>query len=187
MPRSELNIPEDSFVVCEVSRAIRQKGWLAAIDAVTLANKRGRRIDLILVGAGEMYDLLKDDVPDFVHLVGFKSNVRDYLAAADVGLLPSEYSGESFPLLIIDSFFAGRPVVSSNLGEVAAMVEDAGIVFNLVEGKVPIKELAKILRDLADNPDQYKKLKSRVSVVAQKFAIENVAEKYIKIYEEKLR
>ena len=187
VPRSELNIPEDSFVVCEVSRAIRQKGWLAAIDAVTLANKRGRRIDLILVGAGEMYDLLKDDVPDFVHLVGFKSNVRDYLAAADVGLLPSEYSGESFPLLIIDSFFAGRPVVSSNLGEVAAMVEDAGIVFNLVEGKVPIKELAKILRDLADNPDQYKKLKSRVSVVAQKFAIENVAEKYIKIYEEKLR
>ena len=187
VPRSELNIPENSFVACEVSRAIRQKGWLAAIDAVTLANKRGRRIDLILVGAGEMYDLLKDDVPEFVHLVGFKSNVRDYLAAADIGLLPSEYSGESFPLFIIDSFFAGRPVVSSNLGEVSAMVEDAGIVFDLIDGKVPIKELAKILRELADNPAQYEKIKSRVPVVAKKFAIENVAEKYIKIYEEKLR
>ena len=187
VPRSELGIPEDSFVACEVSRAIPQKGWLAAVDAVTLANKRrGRRIDLILVGAGEMYDLLRDNVPDFVHLTGFKSNVRDYLATADIGLLPSEYSGESFPLFIIDSFFAGRPVVSSNIGEIPAMIEDAGIVFDLVEGKVPIEELAKILRDLADNPDRYEKIRQRVEVVAQKFSIENVAEKYIAIYEEKV-
>ncbi len=185
VPRSELGIPEDSFVACEVSRAIPQKGWLAAVDAVTLANKHGRRIDLILVGAGEMYNLLHDNVPDFVHLVGFKSNVRDYLATADIGLLPSEYSGESFPLFIIDSFFAGRPVVSSNIGEIPAMIEDAGIVFDLVEGKVPIEELAKILRELADNPARYEKLKRRVEVVAKKFLIENVAEKYIEIYEEK--
>ena len=185
VPRSELGIPEDSFVACEVSRAIPQKGWLAAIDAVTLANKRGRRIDLILVGSGEMYDLLRDNVPDFVHLVGFKSNVRDYLATADIGLLPSEYSGESFPLFIIDSFFAGRPVVSSNIGEIPAMIEDAGIVFDLVEGKVPIEELAKILRALADDPARYEKLKRRVEVVAKKFLIENVAEKYIEIYEER--
>ena len=185
VPRSELNIPEDSFVACEVSRAIPQKGWLAAIDAVTLANKRGRRIDLILVGAGEMYNLLKGNVPDFVHLVGFKSNVRDYLATADIGLLPSEYSGESFPLFIIDSFFAGRPVVCSNIGEIPTMIEDAGIVFNLVDGRVPIEELAEILRELADNPARYEKLKRRVEVVSQKFLIENVAEKYISIYEEK--
>lgn len=186
VPRSELGIPEDSFVVCEVSRAIPQKGWLAAIDAVTLANKRGRRIDLILVGSGEMYDLLRDNVPNFVHVVGFKSNVRDYLATADIGLLPSEYSGESFPLFIIDSFFAGRPVVSSNLGEVSAMIEDAGIAFNLVGGHVPIEELAEILRDLADNPDSYEKIRSRVGKVSKKFLIENVAEKYISLYEEKL-
>ena len=185
VPRSELGIPEDAFVACEVSRAIPQKGWLAAIDAVELANKRGkRRIDLILVGAGEMYNLLKNGVPNFVHAVGFKSNVRDYLATADIGLLPSEYSGESFPLMIIDSFFAGRPVVSSNLGEVPAMIENAGIVFDLVEGKVPVKELARILRELADNPDRYEKLKSHVEAVSQKFLIENVAKKYISIYEE---
>ena len=182
--RADLNIPADSFVACVVSRAIPQKGWLAAIDAVTLANKHGRRIDLILVGAGEMYDKLIGNVPEFVHLVGFKSNVRDYLAAADVGLLPSEYAGESFPLLIIDSFFAGRPVVSSNLGEVSAMVEDAGIVFDLVEGKVPVETLAKILRELADNPAAYEKLRSRVEFVAEKFSIEHVAEKYIELYRE---
>lgn len=183
IPRADLNIPEKSFVACVVSRAIPQKGWQAAIDSVKLANEtEGRRIDLILVGAGEMYDKLKGNVPEFVHLVGFKSNVRDYLAAADIGLLPSEYAGESFPLLIIDSFFAGRPVVSSNLGEVSAMIEDAGIVFDLVNGKVPVAKLAKILRTLADNPERYEQMKSRVEFVAEKFWIEHVAEKYIDVY-----
>lgn len=184
--RADLNIPEKSFVACVVSRAIPQKGWQSAIDAVKLANNSGgRRIDLLLVGAGEMYDKLKGHVPDFVHLVGFKSNVRDYLAAADIGLLPSEYAGESFPLMIIDSFFAGRPVVSSNLGEVSAMIGEAGIVFDLVDGKVPVAELAEILRTLADNPDAYEKIKSHVAVAAEKFSIEHVAEKYIAVYEGK--
>ena len=186
VPRAELNIPEKSFVACVVSRAIPQKGWQAAIEAVKLANKSGgRRIDLILVGAGEMYDKLKGRVPKFVHLVGFKSNVRDYLAAADVGLLPSEYTGESFPLLIIDSFFAGRPVVSSNLGEVPAMIGEAGVVFDLVNGKVPVAELAKILRTLADNPKAYERIKSHVAESAEKFSLERVAEKYIAVYEGK--
>ena len=185
--RADLNIPADSFVACVVSRAIPQKGWLAAIDAVKLANERGgRRIDLILVGAGEVYDELVGNVPDFVHLTGFKSNVRDYLAAANVGLLPSEYAGESFPLLIIDSFFAGRPVVSSNLGEVPNMIDGAGIVFDLVDGKVPVDTLAKILRELADDSTAYEKISSRVAVAAEKFSIEHVADEYIKLYEGKI-
>ncbi|MBR1806307.1 MAG: glycosyltransferase family 4 protein, partial [Selenomonadaceae bacterium] len=182
--RADLNIPENSFVACVVSRAIPQKGWQSAIDAVTLANSQGgRRIDLILVGAGEVYDELVGNVPEFVHLTGFQSNVRDYLAAADIGLLPSEYAGESFPLLIIDSFFAGRPVVSSNLGEVPAMVVDAGIVFDLVDGKVPVDTLAKILRTLADDLTAYEKISSRVDAQAEKFSIEHVADEYIKLYE----
>ena len=181
--RADLNIPANSFVACVVSRAIPQKGWLPAIEAVELANKiGGRRIDLILVGAGEVYDKLRGNVSEFVHMVGFKSNVRDYLAAADVGLLPSEYAGESFPLLVIDSFFAGRPVVSSNLGEVAAMIGDAGIVFDLADGKIPVGILAEILRELADNRAAYEKISSRVAAQAEKFAIESVAEKYIAIY-----
>ena len=187
VPRADLNIPESSFVACVVSRAIPQKGWRAAIDAVTLANNfGGRRIDLILVGAGEVYDELIGNVPEFVHLTGFKSNVRDYLAAADVGLLPSEYAGESFPLLIIDSFFAGRPVVSSNLGEVPNMIDGAGVVFDLVDGKIPVETLAKILRSLADDKIAYEKISSRVEVAAEKFSIEHVAEKYLALYEGKI-
>lgn len=65
------------------SRAIPEKGWQAAIDAVELANKNSsRRIDLILVGAGEMFDKLNGKVSEFIHLT-----------AADTGLFPSEFAG----------------------------------------------------------------------------------------------
>lgn len=186
--RRDLNIAAEAFVCCVVSRAIPEKGWQAAIDAVALANKNSsRRIELILVGGGEMYDKLKDSAPDFVHLTGFKSNVRDYLAAADIGLLPSEFAGESFPLMIIDSLFSGKPVISSNLGESANMLkissgEMAGVVFDLAEGKVPLEKLSKILIELANNPAEYKKIAARVSEAAEKFSIERVAEKYIAVY-----
>lgn len=188
VPRESLGIPENSFTACVVSRAIPEKGWQAAIDAVTLANKNSsRRIDLVLVGDGEMYDKLKDTAPEFVHLTGFKSNVRDYLAAADIGLLPSEFAGESFPLLIIDSFFSGRPVVSSNLGEVANMLkistgEMAGITFDLVDGKVPVETLSEILTTLANDAAACEKIAARVAEAAEKFSIERVAEKYIAVY-----
>lgn len=189
IPRSELNIPQDSFVCCTVSRAIPEKGWQSAIDAVTLANKNSpRRIDLVLVGSGEMYDKLKGKVPDFVHLTGFKSNVRDYLTTADIGLLPSEFQGESFPLMIIDSLFSGRPVVTSDLGESAEMLktetgEFAGIVFELDDkDKVPIEKLAEILTTLANDSGEYEKLCERVPNAAKKFFIESVAEKYIDVY-----
>ena len=190
--RKSLDIPEKSFVCCVVSRAIPEKGWQAAIDAVELANKKSsRRIDLILVGAGEMYDKLSGKVSKFVHLTGFKSNVRDYLAAADIGLLPSEFAGESFPLMIIDSFFSGKPVVCSNLGEVVNMVKDsqgnfAGVVFDLVDGKVPVEKLSKILSRLA-NSGEYKKIAARVPSAAEKFSIDCVTDKYLTVYNEALQ
>ena len=62
------------------------------------------------------------------------------------------------------------------------MIGDAGIVFDLVNGKVPVSELAKILRTLADDPDAYEKIRSHVAESAEKFSLERVAEKYLAVY-----
>ena len=37
--RSEINVPENAFLICLVSRAIPEKGWQEAIEAVRLAEK----------------------------------------------------------------------------------------------------------------------------------------------------
>lgn len=68
--RSEMNLPEEAFVLCCVSRAIPDKGWTETIEAVDRARKScGKDIRLVLVGNGEVHDTLtKQGVPDFVTL-----------------------------------------------------------------------------------------------------------------------
>ncbi len=189
IPRGELGVPEDAFLLCVVSRAIPEKGWQPAMDAVLLAReKAGRDIHLLLVGGGEMYDRLLGKVPDCIHLMGFQSNVRDYFATADMGLLPSEFKGESFPLMIIDCLFCGKPVIASDLGESRNQLLDesgnpAGEIFELVDGKVPVETLANMIVKAADNEAYYEILRQRVASASEKFRMERVAADYMKVYE----
>lgn len=188
--RDELGIEENAFCVTLVSRAIKEKGWMSAIEAIKIANNKSERpIHLLLIGDGELYNYLnKKELPSFVHLLGRKGNVRDYFAMSDIGLLPSEFKGESFPLVIIEAFMSGIPVVASNLGEVENMITDsetkkkAGILFDLENGKVPVDKLASIIVELASNEQEYTQLKSNVEKVVNKFDITHVAEKYIEVY-----
>ena len=188
--RREMEIPEDAFVLCLVSRALPEKGWQAAVDAVAMARKEGgQEIHLLLVGCGEMYDKMKGKVPPYVHLMGFRSNVRDFFATADAGILPSEYKGESFPLTVIDCLYCGRPIIATDIGEVRNQLmtpegEPAGILLSLQDGRVAVRELAEAVRALAGSPEKYEELKSRCRAAAEKFRMEHVAEKYMKVYQE---
>lgn len=57
------------------------KGWLEAIEAVKIANSQSTRlIHLLLIGDGECYDYLKEkELPSYIHLLGRKGDVRNYL------------------------------------------------------------------------------------------------------------
>ena len=189
IPRAELSIPEDAFVLCLVSRAIPEKGWQVAADAVIEANKRTEReVHLLLVGSGEMYERMKGNAPSYVHLLGFRPNVRDYFATADAGLLPSEFTGESYPLVLIECLYCNRPMIATDVGEVRRQLQTpqgdlAGVLLSLTDGHIAVEELTDIICRLASDNKQYNSLKSRCPAAAEKFYIENVAKNYIAVYE----
>ena len=189
--RSELGIEEDAFCVTLVSRAMFEKGWLEAVEAVKMAVAHSvRPIHLILIGSGECYDYLcQATLPPYIHLLGRKGDVRNYFALSDAALLPSRFKGESFPLVIIEALMSGVPVIASNVGEVKNMLTDeqgrrAGILFDLVEGKVPTDELARIILRLSSDKGVYDDLRRNVSSLAQRFTITATAQKYIEVYQE---
>lgn len=190
LPRNCLNISHNAFVFCIVSRGIPEKGWQVAAKAISIAReKTSMDLELLLVGNGEMYDKMKNTSPTYIHLVGFKSNVRDYIATSDMGLLPSEFKGESFPLFIIDCLFCGKPVIASNVGEVKNQLRNdkgdrAGLVFDLVNDKVSINKLVKLIVKVVSNKKLYAELQSNASSVAKKYYIENVAKKYLQVYQQ---
>lgn len=71
------------------------------------------RIGLILLGDGNMYDDLKKHECEKILLPGFKSNVYDYLKAADYYISASDIEGLANTLL--ESMTVGLPCVLSNI------------------------------------------------------------------------
>jgi glycosyltransferase involved in cell wall biosynthesis len=193
IPRDELGIGDEDFVLCLISRALPEKGWQEAIEAVSMAACEGRRaVHLILIGEGVEYDRLSGEFSSAtVHFLGYRRNIRDYLALSDMGFLPTRFPGESFPLVLIDSLLAGRPALASNVGEIASMLESpqgtAGHVFDLEDGRIPIARLAAFIRTVADDPALYDTMRSRVAAAAEKFDITHMTQRYEEVYESMLQ
>lgn len=186
---TEYGINENSFVACVVSRAIIQKGWLNAIAAVTKARKvTGCDIHLLLVGAGEVYDeYAQKEGNEFIHFVGFVENPCDYLAAADLCMLPSYYASESAPVCLIEAMMCGKPSIASNIGDVCDMLkyEDkyAGDVFDLEDMQVNNEVLTEKLVNMVTNKEFYNSCAEIAVKKSEFFDIDNIIKKYLSVYD----
>jgi glycosyltransferase involved in cell wall biosynthesis len=188
--RDKLEIGEDDFVLCMVARAIPDKGWEEAIDAVAWASARSsRKIHLLLIGEGPEFERLKPQTPqEFIHFLGFQSNIRDYFATSDLGFLPSRFKGESSPLVLIDCLQSGKPVLASNIGEVHHMLDSegglAGELFDLEDWAIPVEAVGQIILKLANDQGAYQDLLCRAPLAATKFDPGRMVDKYEAVYGE---
>lgn len=188
--RESLGIEKESFVLCLVSRGIAEKGWFEGIEAVKLANQKSTcPIHLIIVGDGKIRNELEKNSPNFIHFVGNQSNVRDYFATSDIGFLPTRFAGESYPLVVIEALMCGKPVLATDIAEVKHQLTDengdlAGLLLNLHDGSLNIKEIADSILMLADNNALYRILQKRTVSSIKKFDIAEIVRKYLTAYEE---
>jgi len=186
--RAELNVGDEDFMLCLVSRAMPEKGWEEAIAAVAWAHARSsRKIHLLLIGEGAEFERLRSRVPHkFVHFLGFRPNIRDYFATCDIGFLPSRFKGESFPLVLIDCLQAGKPFLASDVGEIRYMLDSdeglAGELFDLEEWQIPVEAVGQIILALANDPEAYQRLLHRVPLAAAKFDTGSMVDKYEAVY-----
>lgn len=104
--RKELNIPNEYLVVIHVGAFRKQKNHMFLLEIFAELVKKNPDSVLILVGSGR----LKQDIEakanelkifDKVIMVGNKTNVSDYLSAADVFLFPSYFEG--FPNAVLEA------------------------------------------------------------------------------------
>ena len=191
---SPYRINKDSFTMCLVSRALPEKGWKEAALAVSTARKRTNKdLHLLLIGEGVMYNILRrDSLPDYVHLLGFRKNVDDFLAASQLVLIPSYFKGESFPLVLIQSFMVEVPVIATRIGEIERMMtldsqHRGGILIDLKDGKVDPDDLTEAIIKMVTDQNFYDECKSSVRFLKERFDINNVAKNYLALYKNALK
>ena len=118
--RDRLGVPADAPLAVCVGRVTRQKGQdilLAGWPAVRRSCPDAR---LALVGGGDLLPKLSAVPMPGVTFAGPVPDVRDWLAAADVVVLPSRWEGLS--LTVLEALAAGRSVVVSDVPGLGEMV-----------------------------------------------------------------
>lgn len=136
-----------------VGRLRHYKGLHVLLDAMRDVGAR-----LVIVGEGPMGRALRAQMArlglgDRVHFAGSVTDeqLRDHLAAAAVGLLPSTTSAEAFGLAMVESMAAGLPVICTELGTGTSFVNLHGET-GLVVPPNDAPALATAIRQLLADP-----------------------------------
>lgn len=128
--REDLGIPQDAVVYTLVARGIPEKGWAPSIAAFLRVREKHpqRAMHLLLCGEGEEPDRLLGihGADAGISFLGYQSRIHGLYRISDVAIVPSRFSGESFPLCIIQALQIGTPVVASLVGEIKNMIAPAG-------------------------------------------------------------
>jgi glycosyltransferase involved in cell wall biosynthesis len=144
--RTELGVNADVPLAVCVGRVTRQKGQDVLLAAWHLVRRRCPRAELSLVGAGELPAGLRSEQLPGVRFAGPVTDVRAWLAAADVVVLPSRWEG--LPLTALEAFATGRSVVASAVRGLSEVV--APTVGALVPSDDPAALAEAVARRLAD-------------------------------------
>ena len=115
--REELSIPEDAYVIGQVSRFAYQKNPEFTINIFNEIQKRKDNVYLILVGRGQDETKLRELVKNLglsgkVKILVGRDDVPELLQAMDVFVLPSRFEG--FGIVLIEAQAAGLPCVISD-------------------------------------------------------------------------
>ncbi|MFK2825571.1 glycosyltransferase [Bacillus sp. B190/17] len=126
IPRSELGLTDEDFVMAMVARLHPIKGHTIVFQAMKRIEAE-ERPHLLLVGDGPIKEELEEEVKNLelnshVHFLGFRSDVDGIYASSDLALLAS-YS-ESFPLALLEAANQHVPIVTTDVGGVKELVED---------------------------------------------------------------
>jgi glycosyltransferase involved in cell wall biosynthesis len=130
--REELGIPRGSFVVGHVGRFVELKNHLFLVDIAQAAVALGSPIHFLLVGDGELREVIEQRVAErglrsAFTFAGLRSDVAALMTSAmDAFVLPSRREG--LPVVLVEAQAAGLPCLVADTVSPESKVVD-GLLF----------------------------------------------------------
>ena len=123
--RAELGLDDDIFLVLSVGELNENKNQKVILKA--LAKLEDSKIHYILCGKGDQLDNLQNLTKELqleknVHFLGYRTDVVDICAQADVYVMPSKREG--LPVASLEAMYCGLPLVTSNIRGLSDIMEN---------------------------------------------------------------
>lgn len=165
------------FLVAQISRIVDYKGVYDFVDIAKNTVKTNKNIRFLLIGDGKESENLrkyikKENLMEYVYMLGSKDNVIEHLKYIDLILLCSYIEG--LPLTPIEAFSQGVPVIATNIPGTSEE-----IIHDINGFLLPIKDIEgfrKRIDEIQSNEEVYKYLKKGAY---KSFSKNFTAEKYI--------
>jgi D-inositol-3-phosphate glycosyltransferase len=193
-----IGIPPCERMLLFVGRIEPLKGIDTLMQAIAVMKPNNLRVCLSVIGGepevgsemenNEMLRLqdLRQNIglDDLVAFLGKRrqDTLPYYYSAAEVVVLPSFY--ESFGMVALEAMACGTPVVASQVGGLAFLVQDGETGFT-----VPVDDpnaLAERLTELLENPDLHQRMGKCAVEFAQDYAWEVIAKRIVRLYNDVL-
>jgi glycosyltransferase involved in cell wall biosynthesis/GT2 family glycosyltransferase len=183
--RTRYGLDNSTFVLVQCSRAIHAKGWQTAIDATKSLHSAKMPVHLMLIGDGpDLLELREKNNLPFVTFLGHVDRPQRLLAAFDIGVFPSVYVGETFPLFLLECFQAGLPVVATDIGEIGYMMgerksEQPGTILSHREKPGTLtRQVAKAIRTLLSDEVALQCVRENATRASERFSMDRLVAFY---------
>jgi len=159
-------------------------GELSKHKGIHILLKAFERIDnakLHIYGKGPYEDNLRKKERENVIFHGYAKGFQELIEAykrANITVVPSWY--DNSPMVVYESFACSTPVVASRIGGIPELVRDGYNGFLFEPGST--RELSRILRRIADNPETLKELEDNAFNSVKKYDIKKHIDKLERIY-----
>jgi glycosyltransferase involved in cell wall biosynthesis len=179
-------IPTSAQILGTVGNLYPVKGHRDLIRAMRPIVERRPATHLVILGRGALHDSLLVEaetlgIRDRVHLLGYREDVHDWLAAMNVFAMPSV--SEGLPLSLLEAMATGVPSVVTDVGGMPEVVADGETGFVIRQGNVA--ELADRISFLLEDPSRAVGMGAAGrGLVARRFALDRMVAEYSEVYDQ---
>lgn len=180
--RKKLGIPADAFVMMSVGELNVNKNHKVILNAIKQIPNED--IYYVVCGKGGQKENLEMQAKEFgfsdrLKLVGWQSNIYEWLSMADVFAFPTLREG--LGIAALEAMAAGLPLITSNAGGIKEYSENGKTGFSC--NAEDTEGFAKAIQTLKENASMRKEMGEYNRVVVRKFDSNAVYEQMLKIYQ----
>jgi glycosyltransferase involved in cell wall biosynthesis len=176
-----LGLQNHQFTVSWVGRLVPIKAPLRILEIARACAHNQAGVRFLIVGDGplrsEMEELAANENLS-IKFLGWQSEIETVLAVTDLMLLTS--LNEGMPVSLIEAQLAGIPVISTNIGSVSEVVQNAKSGFCL---DYTSSEFAERIYEIANDSILYNQFSAAAKVYAQEhFSLKRLVDDYSDLY-----